>query len=130
MGKTVQIICDGCAHDITTTGNCEDYRLVLLAESKPGYGGGAYTSMAISPPVDRAFYFCGLQCLDHWRGRKHHEAALWKEWNAKWKEERGTRKPDGSIYSYPCPPHETTAALHAEFERAALAAFPMKRIKQ
>ena len=129
MGKTVHIICDGCSRDITTTANCEDYRLVLSSESKQGYGGGSYTMMAISPPVDRTFYFCDLPCLDQWRSRAHHEGAAWKVWWDKWKDKRGTKNTDGRIFLYPSPPQETTDACRAEFKAAALAAFPMEKRK-
>ena len=130
MGKTVQITCDACGHDLTTTSNTVDYRLVLGVENKPGYGTGAYTDMMISPPIDRTFYFCGIQCLDHWRNRERHEDNLWKAWWDKWKEERGTKREDGFIYSYPSPPREMTAAAGAEFKVAALVAFPMKFVEE
>lgn len=126
MGKTVQVTCDGCGLDITRRSNCVDYRLVLSSESKPGHGAGFYTAAMIYPPVDRTHYFCGLGCLDHWRAREHHKGQLWKEWWKSWKDERGTKHPDGRIYSFPEPPEETTAACKVEFETAALAAFPMK----
>lgn len=126
MGKTVRVTCDGCGSDLTTRSNSVDYRLVLAAQSKPGYGPGFYTDMMIYPPVDRAYYFCGLGCLDHWRDREHHENALWEAWMDSWKEENGSKNEDGSISSYPEPPQETREACKAEFEAAALAAFPMK----
>ena len=127
MGKTVKVTCDGCGHDLTTRSNSVDYRLLLAAESKPGYGTGFYTDMMIYPPVDRTYYFCGLQCLDHWRNRKHHEIALWKVWWDKWKDVNGTKREDGRISSYREPPREMMEARKAEFEAAALAAFPMSK---
>lgn len=126
MGKTVQVTCDGCGHDITTRSNMVDYRLVLSAEDKPGYGAGAYTAMHILPPVDRSHYFCGLQCLDHWRAREHHRQALAKAWWDKWRDERGTRSADGRITSYPVASSEVTKPLEAQWTAEALAAFPMK----
>ena len=74
MGRTEQIICDSqhCQKDLTYTGNCEDYRLVLRSQSKTpwyvreGRSGGAVTAMAITPPVARPYYFCGLECLKQW----------------------------------------------------------------
>jgi hypothetical protein len=129
MGKTVEVTCDGCGHDLTTRSNIVDYRLVLTYESKPGHGPGAYTDMALAPPVDREYYFCDLQCLDHWRDRKHHKSRLWKAWWDKWKEENGTKDADGRIRSYPTPPQTMTEAYEIEFKTAALAAFPMRKVR-
>lgn len=126
--KIVKVTCDGCDKDLTTRSNSVDYRLVLAAESKPGHGEGFYTAMMIYPPVDREYYFCGLQCLDHWRDREHHNNQLWEVWWRKWKEEHGTKHESG--YSYPSPPEEMRIACEAEFEAAALAAFPMKHSSQ
>jgi hypothetical protein len=67
--------CDGCDADLTFTGNCEDWYLVLGNESKRpwyqehGYAGGAVTSMAMYPPVNRTHHFCNLRCLDKWRSQ-------------------------------------------------------------
>ena len=129
MGKLVKITCDGCGRDLTTRSNSVDYRLVLGAESKPGYGDGAYTAMMIYPPVDRTYYFCDLQCLDCWRGRENHKNELRKAWWDKWKNENGTKHEEafgGCVFSYPEPSLETRVACEEEFETAALAAFPMK----
>ena len=128
MGKIVRVTCDGCGHDLTTRSNSVDYRLVLAAESKPGYGAGAYTDMMIDPPVDRTYYFFDLGCLDHWRGRSNHKAALWRQQQEKWIDKRGTRKGvNGAAYtSYPGMAEKMRERLDAEFETAALAAFPMK----
>lgn len=125
MGKTVTVTCDGCGRDLTTRTNCVDYRLVLAAEGKPGHGDGFYTAAMIYPPVDRAYYFCALKCLDHWRSREHHKADLWKTWHEKWKDEHGTRDEEGRIWSYPCTPEDLRVKLNAQFEAAALVAFPM-----
>lgn len=125
MGKTVQVTCDGCGRDITTRSNMVDYRLVLAAEDKPGYGNGAYTAMHISPPIDCAHYFCGLGCLDHWRAREHHLAASWKAWSDEWRMRNGTQMAPG-VWSYSAAPDEERAVKKVEFEGAALAAFPMK----
>src|SRR4051812_49045260 len=102
---TVKIECDACGSDLTTRSNSVDYRLVLASESKPGYGAGAYTDMIISPPTDRAYYFCGLPCLDKWRTREHHEAAFWKAWMLEWKREHGTWEGD-RCRSWTEPPRE------------------------
>lgn len=123
--KFEKVSCDGCGRDLTTRTNIEDYRLVLASESKPGYGSGAYTCMGIYPAIERAHHFCGLGCLDHWRGREHHRDALRKAKSDAWAEQHGT-KIDGRIRSYPCPPDDTLKAWSAECEAAALSAFPMK----
>lgn len=126
MGKTVKVTCDGCGRDLTTRTNIVDYRLVLASESKPSHGPGAYTDMALYPPVDRDYYFCDLECLDHWRDREHHQSALWKEWMDKWIGEKGTKREDGRVLSYPSPPQEMQETLETEFAAAALTAFPMR----
>lgn len=133
--KNVQVTCDGCGADLTTRTNIEDYRLVLTSESKPGYGSGAYTAMGIYPAVDRAHHFCDLACLDHWSGRRLHRSALWREWNERWRQEKGTKRPnmlgsEGFTWSYPVPPDDVRAARDAEFDAAALAAFPMQKPKR
>ena len=84
-----QVNCDGCELDITTTGNYEDWRLVLDCEPKTlwfiaeGKQGGAVTDMALSPPVDRAYHFCGIGCLVHWLAEKHPDAAARYEQHVK-----------------------------------------------
>jgi hypothetical protein len=70
MGRDTKVTCDQCAHDLTYTGNCEDWRLVLDYEAQE-FCGGAVTSMAISPPLNRAYIFCGLGCLASWLATKH-----------------------------------------------------------
>ena len=78
--KKHEIICDACGYDITYTGNCEDWRLVLGNESKTpwyvrdGHSGGMVTSMAISRPVDRTYHFCGIGCLNEWITKNHPDA--------------------------------------------------------
>lgn len=62
MGKTVKIECDGCGRDLTTTGNCVDYRLHLSNESIPGWG-GVVTSMYLTPILDNDLYVCSRGCL-------------------------------------------------------------------
>ena len=69
MSATHSIKCDDCGKDLTTTGNCEDYYLVVGPRSKSidTGGSGAVTAMAIYPPVDREYHFCDLRCIDNWR---------------------------------------------------------------
>lgn len=128
--KKIEITCDGCSRDLTSRTNSVDYRLVLAAESKPGYGAGAYTDVAIWPPVDRDYHFCGLACLDHWRARENHIAALWAEANEKWRQENGRYSQDGRSYSGISMPPEVVKAKGEEFKAAALLAFPLARPKR
>ncbi len=72
MTRTTEIKCDGCAKDITYTGNSVDYRLVLACEGKSawyekeGMTGGVMTDMMIYPPIKRSHHFCDLKCLSRW----------------------------------------------------------------
>jgi hypothetical protein len=64
MGRDTLVTCDTCGKDITHTGNCVDYRLVLKSEAiPPRPGGGSVTAMMVYPPVSREYVFCGLDCL-------------------------------------------------------------------
>lgn len=65
MGKTTEIRCDGCDADITTTSNCEDYRLALINESIPARE-GPVTLMGKRPLLDGNCYFCSLPCFFQW----------------------------------------------------------------
>lgn len=93
--QTNEIKCDECGRDLTYTGNCEDYYLVLSSGSKaPWYAkdgsrGGFVTAMAIYPPVDRTYHFCGLDCMDSWRDKARAKAAAQKEWRDKNKVDHG-----------------------------------------
>jgi hypothetical protein len=77
--KIVEVKCDQCSRDLTTTHNIEDWRLVLKSEAKMPYyvAEGSSTSpvtlMGIKPPVDRTHHFCGLRCLANWMHDKHPE---------------------------------------------------------
>lgn len=127
--RNEKVTCDGCGADLTTRSNSVDYRLVLSSETKPVYGAGCYTDMMIYPPVERTYHFCLLGCLDHWRDRERFEGKLWKEWNDRWKAERGTRVEGlggGSVVSYPAPPQQLLDECKVKFEAAALEAFPLK----
>lgn len=127
--KTVEIKCDGCGADLTSTGNCVDYRLSLENENIPTRG-GFVTSMGAYPAIDRNCHFCDLRCLDLWTDRRRHRNQLWKDWNEKWKEEHGTKHENmlgnGKFtWSYPVPPDDVRKARDAEFDAAALEAYPI-----
>jgi hypothetical protein len=81
MSATTEIKCDACEADLTYTGNCEDWRLVLGVQSKSpwyerdGLSGGAVTSAAIPRPIPRTVHFCGVGCLHEWLTREYPGAA-------------------------------------------------------
>lgn len=95
--KSRQITCDACGADLTYTGNCEDYYLVVSSASKaPWYSkdggrGGFVTAMAKYPPVEREHDFCGLKCLDLWRAKENYARDLRSQWHKKWVDEHGER---------------------------------------
>lgn len=71
--KLSPIICDGCGKDITTTGNCQDYRLRLTTFSPmpwyaaEGRDSGALTLMAVYPAIKNDLHFCNsLRCVKSW----------------------------------------------------------------
>lgn len=68
MSQKTEVKCDGCGADITTTGNCEDWRLGLHNEVLPLRGNTA-TLMGIPPPIPRSLHFCGVPCLAGWLAR-------------------------------------------------------------
>lgn len=65
MAKIVNIICDYCGSDISTTTNIVDYRLELSAVSIPNNSGRA-TLLHKTPPIDSDKVFCGKRCLANW----------------------------------------------------------------
>jgi hypothetical protein len=125
MAEQHKITCDGCGADLTSTGNCVDYRLALRNESMPTRG-GFVTAMGKYPAMDNNAHFCGLACLDLWTDRRRHYDALMSKWWEAWKDEHGTKSADGRITSYPGSPPADRDERIAEFEAAALAAFPME----
>ena len=65
--KKTEVTCDQCGADLTYTGNCEDFRIVLGNEGVPiAPGIGAVTAMAICPPLKGTSHFCGVNCLGKW----------------------------------------------------------------
>ncbi len=134
MSRVVEISCDGCGRDIAYTGNSEDYYLVLGYDAKSpwylkeGLRGGVVTDMAIAPPLDRQHHFCDLICMDHWSNRRRHLESLWRDWHKRWEAENGTDYGDGDGSRLcPVPAEDIRRNRQAEFETAALAAFPMDR---
>jgi hypothetical protein len=65
MTMNVQVSCDGCGKDLTTTSNAVDYRLALSSESIP-FSGQVATTMMVYVPVHRTRHFCGVGCLKKW----------------------------------------------------------------
>lgn len=67
--RVTKITCDGCGRDLSSTGNCEDYRLALVNEQIRSRG-GVVTAMAKYPAIERDAHFCGLGCLRKWLDRE------------------------------------------------------------
>ncbi len=63
--KNSKVTCDSCGRDLTTTTNCEGYRLSLKVETIPSKG-GAVTLLGIYPPILNDVDFCGIKCLKEW----------------------------------------------------------------
>jgi hypothetical protein len=137
MGLVTKVTCDGCGLDLTTTGNCEDWRLVLTYEAKTpwyvaeGQRGGAVTSMAIEPPIKRTYYFCGLECLDQWRDHEHIINKLWKAFHDGWREKYGSKFDNyGSVvWSSPGVPEWLHDQAKVMFKAEADEQFPLDRNK-
>ena len=106
--KTERITCDGCGADLKPP---RRYWLSLHPE-------GVHRAGAIM----RDHHFCELGCLDQWRSRGQHIALAWHEW----RESRVVVR--GNLRCHPPPTEEERAEVAAEFEAAALAAFPMRRV--
>ena len=62
MPKELKISCDSCGRDLTSTTNCEDYRIALLNDSIPSIG-EPVTAMAVYPPLRQDHYLCDIKCL-------------------------------------------------------------------
>lgn len=124
--KTVEIKCDGCGGDLTDAGAMPTYRLELAPQAVANSGNIIY-SVAVQPDINRSYHFCGLACLDHWRGRERHRDGLWRAWSDKWRDDHGTKDTEGNVRSWPSAPEEVREARKVEFDAAALEAFPMKR---
>lgn len=68
--KNIEIKCDSCSMDLSSTTNCVDYRLSLVNDSLPSRS-NVVTSMMIYPPIDRDAHFCGINCLKKWLSSKY-----------------------------------------------------------
>jgi hypothetical protein len=130
MGKGLQIICDGCGIGIAYTRNCVGYRLALKVESRAKHPEvRVFTMMGVFPPLERDHHFCNLSCLGHWIDRRRYLDNLWHDWWGQWRELHGRRDATGKLGSYPAPDSEVTASKKAEFEAAALRAYPMRKAR-
>jgi hypothetical protein len=84
MSKTRPVItCDACGNDLTSSGNMEDYRIVLGNESVPSRG-GVVTCMGAYPALkDGDKHFCEIECLRKWfdenypPGKRYHGGKCW-----------------------------------------------------
>ena len=74
MPKILLITCDHCGRDLTTTTNCEGYRIVLKSEGIPS-AGGTVTDMAAYPDFDEPMYFCRFRCLEGWWAKRQKSLA-------------------------------------------------------
>jgi hypothetical protein len=63
--KAVKVTCDQCKKDLTTTGNCEGYRIALSSEPIPSCG-GAVTAVAAHADFPQPLHFCGYKCFEQW----------------------------------------------------------------
>ncbi len=61
-----RINCDLCGCDLSITGNCMDWRVLVKSEAISPEVGAAVTDMWIDPPVAKNAHFCGLGCLQRW----------------------------------------------------------------
>jgi hypothetical protein len=66
-----QVICDHCKEDLSNTGNSIDWRLSLINEKIPSWGGAVTDMFIYAPihddngnPIDK--HFCGMGCLKAW----------------------------------------------------------------
>jgi hypothetical protein len=69
MGKQIQILCDNCSRDLTSTGASPQFRLHLMAEALP-HTSVAIHAVMVYPPIKEDKYFCGLSCLEAWLANK------------------------------------------------------------
>ncbi len=61
--KTVEIKCDSCGKDLTTTSNCDDFRLCVSSERIYSRG-DILTAMEFTRPLDASLHFCGWPCFN------------------------------------------------------------------
>lgn len=65
--KNTQVHCDECGADITYTGNCDGFRVVLSSEAmqhEPGCN--VVTDVYVTPQFPQPRHFCGEKCLVRW----------------------------------------------------------------
>lgn len=109
MSETTEIKCDECGTDLTYTGNCADYYLVVSSAGKSpwylreGLDGGVLTAMAAYPPVNRTHHFCDLKCMDGWRDKAREVARKREEW-------RKANRVEVSPGFFTAPPYPTDAS--------------------
>lgn len=65
MARTETVTCDQCGANLTSTGNCEGWRIVLANQRIPSRG-SVVTAMAKYPHLNQDYYFCGTRCLSEW----------------------------------------------------------------
>jgi hypothetical protein len=65
MGKTIQIKCDGCDHDLTYSKGGYDHCLVL-EDREYGPNSQVVLGYMTYPEIQNDCYFCGIKCLKKW----------------------------------------------------------------
>lgn len=65
--KVIKVTCDTCQRDISTTGNCEEFCILLRDEPMPQADGCvAVTTMAPKRWIGDDRHFCSDKCLREW----------------------------------------------------------------
>lgn len=67
--ERIDITCDACGRDLTTSGNSINYRLALRSENIPS-SGPVVTDMMVYPAIERDAHFCRVECLREWLNRE------------------------------------------------------------
>lgn len=62
MTKTVTVVCDYCAKDLSDAGAMPTFRLCLNAERVPNSGNTMF-AVHVTPPLLGEAHFCGFPCL-------------------------------------------------------------------
>lgn len=63
-----EVVCDQCGKDLSKTGNCIGWRLMLDVEKIPSKD-GPVTLLHVEPMLDHEHHFCHLVCLARWTNK-------------------------------------------------------------
>lgn len=77
MDKTQRsIICDTCEKELIVDSSYPHrYALKLSAVDYGRNSSGMVYSVAMLPPLDRDYHFCGMKCLNAWKSESSDQAA-------------------------------------------------------